>query len=326
MMQHQNEDKRVWAGMLAKIGIACVAGILLSLLMVPLLPEADVHHEAAAEEEITEVDDEQEESPPAEEVHITQVEAVEIPEIAVAQEIPDVANETVAEIAEAEASQAPAPEHIPEPPPLPVEQPVAAAAEPAAKEQAETTSVEAARASERIDLSSEELAAFIRTQTVDNKAKAFPRIHITYENVDMETQLSFYRSRGYGFFAVEMENGVIADLLGRIDMDTRKLFPIDGGNGLAWNYGSVIMRYRRIATQASSNANAYLAVVPTYDVANLILSSIDKALDGEINGDYRNHKSYRAIFTTRGQNAILTVLIPNGSSFTKREIRLSRNT
>lgn len=350
MMNRLNGDKRVWTGMLVKMVIACVAGLLLALLLIPLLPEADVHRESAAEDGIIEVDDEREESLPVEEIHITRVEAVEIPEITVTQEIPDVADEAIAEVAEVEVSQTPAPEHTPEPPPLsdeaaqaeaglapseseamrppespPVEQSADTFPESQAEEQADAP-IETARASDQIALSSEELEIFIRTQTVDNRAKAFPRIHITYENVDMGTQLSFYKSRGYGFFAVEMKNGVIASILGKIDMDTRQLLAIDAGNGLAWNYGSVIMRYRRIATQASDNPNAYLAVVPTYDVANLILSSIDKALNGEIDGDYQNYNSYRATFTTRGGNAILTVLIPSGSSFVRREILLNKKT
>ncbi|MFC1716937.1 hypothetical protein ACFL6S_24935 [Candidatus Poribacteria bacterium] len=352
MIQHQNVDKRVWTRMLVKMVIACVAGLLLALLLIPLLPEADMHHEAIAEEEIREVEDEWEEPSPEEEISITRVKAVEIPEIAVAQEAPNVAEEVIAKVAESEVSHTPAPEHTLEPlplpdeatqteeklahseadetqsltPPPPADQPVGTSPEPQLEKRSDSAPVGATRALEQIDLSSEELEVFIRTQTVASRAKVFPRIHITYENVDMGTQLSFYRSRGYGFFAVEMNDGVIAGILGKIDMDNRKLSAIDGGDGLAWNYGSVIMRYRHIATQAAANSNAYLAVVPTYDTANLILSSIDKAINGVIDGDYRNYQSYKATFTTRGQDAILTVLIPNGSSFTRREILLSRNT
>ena len=181
---------------------------------------------------------------------------------------------------------------------------------------------------QRVELSSDELEMFIQTQTIDNRAKAFPRIHITYRDVDMDAQLNFYKSRGYGFLAVEMKNGVVTRILGKIDMTKNQLCAADREDGVAWNYASVItgLEYKRIATDLSGNSRAYLAIAPSHHIANLILGSIDKGINGVIDGDYGSYRSYKAVFTTRGRDVILTILLPDGNSFNRHEILLSRNT
>ena len=143
----------------------------------------------------------------------------------------------------------------------------------------------------------------------------------------MDTQLNFYKSRGYGFLAVEMKGGVVTRILGKIDMVKNQLCAVDREDGVAWDYASVITgsEYKRIAASLSGNPRAYLAIAPSYHIANLILGSIDKGINGIIDGDYGSYRSYKATFTTRGRDVILTILIPDGNSFTRREILLNRN-
>lgn len=323
----------------------------MTFVLIHLLSEANVHREPAVEQEedIEKTYEEPQEAVQKDEVHIMVIETVKIPEITVRQETHSA---TEGGIASAEIVEEPAPKRKVEQAPLPeariqsedaasnhweeaeepqsppAEQPVETIPDSQEEDSGNPVPTQMTNSPQRIDLSSEELKIFIQTQTVNNRVRAFPRIHITYEDVDMGTQLSFYRSKGYGFFAVEIKDGAITKIIGEIDVENRRLSAADTKDGLAWNYGSVITgsEYRKIAVEASANPHAYLAVVPTYHIVNLILGSIDKGINGVIDGDYRDYRSYKATFTTRGRDAILIILIPDRGTFTRREILLSRNT
>lgn len=313
------------------IGISCVVGIIIALLLIHILPEASPQPVVSPDEDM----EQPQETAEDDDIQIVTIEAVEIPTITVPQQTHSAADSSVA-VTEIPEEPTPEPiskraiasekqmvsedaasdhqEEVESPPSPPVEEAV----------------IEPARMTnspQRIELGSDELETFIRTQTVDNRAKAFPRIHVTYRNVDMDTQLGFYKARGYGFLAVEMRNGVVTRILGKIDMDKRQLRAVDNKDGVAWNYASVITgsEYRRIAADISGNPDAYLAVAPSYHIANLILGSIDKGINGVIDGDYGSYQSYKAIFTTRGRDVVLTIQIPDRNSFVSHEILLSRS-
>ncbi|MBD3183111.1 hypothetical protein GF312_12525 [Candidatus Poribacteria bacterium] len=323
----------------AKIGISCIIGIIMAVTLIRFLPEAKTKQELKPEEEV------KEEIQEKEEVFIELVEVVEIPVIekipepVVPEKIETIAAETktqeapvtkteikqsveqeepkmesaAVELEEALPPQSPPPklpaEYIPEPKEV--------------KDSAGSPYI--AKEEKSIELSDEELDVFIRTQTNNKKPRAFPRIHITYKDVNMKDQLNFYKAKGYGFFAVEMKSGMINYIIGKIDMDKGIISNPNSQDGLAWNYGSVITgsRYRKIARDASDNPHAYLAVVPTYDIVDLILGSIDKGINGKIDGDYSQYKSYKAIFTTRGKDVVFTVSIPRGIGSINRDIILT---
>jgi len=311
------------------IGISCVVGIIIALLLIHILPEASPQPVVKPDEDMEEPQAEEEDN-----IQIVMIEAVEIPTMTVPQQTHSAADSSVSVI---EIPEEPTPEPAPRRAITSEEQMVSEDAasdhqkeveSPPSPPVAEAVIEPASMTSspQRVELSSDELETFIRTQTVNNRAKAFPRIHVTYRDVDMNTQLGFYKARGYGFLAVEMRNGVVTRILGKIDMDRRQLRAVDNKDGVAWNYASVITgsEYRRIAADISGNPRAYLAVAPSYHIANLILGSIDKGINGIIDGDYGSYQSYKAIFTTRGRDVVLTIQIPDRNSFVSHEILLSR--
>ena len=324
----------------AGIVIACAIGLFAGVWLVRYLPEPDLNAEVMAREDESDV--QEPDSNAKEKTVITMVEAVEIPapqtpkieprqgispadRPKMPQNVGPIASMSAQKANRQSVKEVQTPQPVRKQPPGP---PTASSSKqkppPGSPGGAPRPESGALEPDKPISLSEEEWRMFLRTQTVDNKAKAFPRIHITYQQVDMKTQMEFYRRKGYALFAVRVVNAAITGILGEIDAVTGKLLTVNRAKELAWNYGSVITdpRYRQIAIRASGNPGAYLAVVPRYAIVNLILGSIDKGLNGKIDGDYADHRSYRAVFTTRHGDVVLTVFLPKRNFVVKRQIPL----